>query len=229
MAITLVFSAEAASANGLNVTTTADDGTGGDFAIIGSASSNPASLVISDSETNTYTSHTASNSGSVRAQLHSVEDADVGASHTATVGTGGEFPTIFFAIFAGVHLTAGFDQENGGTSASSTTCATGNITPAIGDLMVSVLAVDSADETSYAPSSGWTTFGSGFVEEGNSWGGHAAWKIATTTDAQGCTWTASGGTPATMAARIASFLPADGGGGGGGTTNRFLSLLGAGV
>lgn len=186
-----------------------------------------APAAISDSKSNTWTGLTAKTFATNQTtQIFYVANPTVGTSHTFTVtGT-----SIFFAMtvyaFSGVVTTSPFDQQNGGTSTSSTALSTGNITPSVnGSLIVTgfgsganlstlgYVAVDSDVASIFSQGDGvWNN-------SSNYYGSWAAWGVQTTAAAIHATWSTFGGSGvnANGTAVIASFKPATATGGGGTT------------
>jgi hypothetical protein len=126
----------------------------------------------------------------------------VGTGHTFTNSGAFNYSSICAAAFSGVKTTSPFDQQNG-AGASSTTLATGSVTPSENnELVVTHLSFSGAGLP--------TSINGGFTEtndvefgSGNNYGSTMAYLVQTTATAANPTWTRTNSSP--MSARIATF------------------------
>jgi hypothetical protein len=156
MAFALVVNTGAGSTTANNVTTSAIDTTGASLIVCAVGSTHGVSANVSDSKSNTWSSLTLRQpSSGVRHRLWYVASPVVGTGHTFTVTTSGGAPAICVTAWSGAH-TSPFDVENGATTNSGTSLATGSITPSENDELV--IAGISNDTAASA-----RTIGSGFT------------------------------------------------------------------
>lgn len=204
MAIALVSSAGAAGTDS-SVTTSAIDTTGATLLVVGIAKDSGGTISLSDSKGNSWTALTATTQGSTRCILYYAANPTVGGSHTFSNTGAFNYSSICVAAFSGVATTTPFDQENG-AGASSTTLATGSVTPTEdNELVITHLA--------FSGSGLPTSIDGGFTETndvefggGNNYGSTMAYLIQTTAAAANPTWTRTNSNP--MATRIATFKAA---------------------
>ena len=186
------------------ITTDAIDTTGCSLLVV-AISCNHASAgesTITDSKSNTWVELTERESGSY-IQLVYAKNPTVGTNHTFSwAGTGGKaYPTLMVAGFNRTDTSANADQENGATSASASTLATGSITPTTANQLI---------VTAVSHGQGSVTIDSGFTEIADVGqvgaqhvAGAMAYKVQTSAAAVNPTWNAGGA--GTIAAAIASF------------------------
>lgn len=205
MAIALVTHTLAQSADTNTVTTSSIDTTGADLLVVAVTWSTGGTFTnLTDSKTNTWTQLTAKTASGVSTSFFYAKNATVGSGHTFSANGTAFFPSIAVAAFSGSDLTAPVDVENGGTTASGTSLATGSVTPgqdnelvifACGDAWTGTIAVDVGSITDQAAIVGGTAFALAM-----------AYQIQTTATARNPSWSWS---PAARAeAVIATFKAA---------------------
>ncbi len=202
--------AGAGSAN--TVTTGAINTTGATLLVMGTSQCSLATCsgvlgAPTDSKGNTWTPLTTQTQGGAVSKIYYSKNPTVGASHTFTFAGTSIFPSISVAAFSGADITSPFDQQSGGVQASSTTSATGNITP----LNTSELWVSSscqgAAQTTVVPGNGTAPASSSInYSAGVHFGVALSYKIQTSIVTEQETWTYSAAIPS--AVTIASFKAA---------------------
>jgi lysophospholipase L1-like esterase len=208
----LVAHAEAgASGSNDTVTSSSIDTTGADILFVYVTDYQAASLgTVTDSRSNTWTALTAHAAASFsRGRWYYAKNATVGSGHTFTYSGTSVFPSICALAFSGSDTTAPADQENGATSASGTTLATGSVTPGQDNELVLAGFTFASTGTPITAPSGYTDVG-GSDFGGNHFGSWVAYKIQTTATATNPSFTKSGGA-SDLAAVVATFKAAGGG------------------
>lgn len=204
MAFALIAHTFAVSAAGDGVTTPAINTTGADILVVG-ISDIGGSGTITDSKGNTWTPLSLATQGSLHARLVYAKSPTVGSGHTFTVTDTGGFPSIYVAAFSGSNLSAPFDQENTGTSASGTTVQPGSITPSADNELIVTMEATNSTPKPYSIDSGFVITDSS-NNAGSNFAGALACLIQTSAAAVNPTWTMSQSLG--QAATIASFKAA---------------------
>lgn len=186
-------------------TTTAIDTTGANLIVVSVSGVSSTAVTVSDSKGNTYTSLTRRENSSpvVFNQLWYVYNPTVGSGHTFTVGGANTYSAIAVMAFSGA-IASPADQENGATSSSGTSIATGSITPSQNNEIV-IAGICRENSTNGALDSGFTYLDVPYVGA-VSMGGGIGYKIQTAAAAvnPSFSWTTS----AANAASIESFKAA---------------------
>src|SRR6185503_6438149 len=121
MAIALVASVAAGSADSNAITTGAVDTSGANLIVISAATFGTADGVPTDSKGNTYSPLTSSTVSSEYNRLWYCSSPVVGTNHTFTLSVPGGYPAIAVMAFSGAKTSASpVDQENGATATSAT-------------------------------------------------------------------------------------------------------------
>ncbi len=103
--------------------------TGADLLIASVADEGATAPVVTDSKVgNTWHQLSERDSATGRTTLYWCTPVSVGAGHTVTATTTGGFPSIVVYAFSG-SAASPFDQENGASSNSASSLATGSVTP----------------------------------------------------------------------------------------------------
>lgn len=177
-------------------TTASCNTTGATLLVVSIAYTNlSATYTISDSKSNTWTCLTAkSQVGDGGTQLCYAFSPTVGTSHTFSVAISpstSQRATIGAMAFNNTLSGSGvFDQQTGGTGAS-TTCAAGSLTPAVaGELFVTGLTGNGLSATSLTINSSYTIPTGGTNTA--TWDSGMAYFVDSTTTAQNPTWTIAG-------------------------------------
>lgn len=187
-----------------------------------------AAPVITDSQSNTWTSLTAQSvSGNQRSFLAYVANPTVGIGHTFTLTGSGSSPLILASAWSGIVAASPFDQQNGNAAAgSATTIQAGSITPGSnGELLIAACVTGAGIATTgnvqidYQVSSIYNGGCSWVAVVGSSWGAYLAFGNQVTAAATNPTWTLvqGTGTNSNMTSHIASFKAATAASGGGTT------------
>lgn len=213
MSFTLLTHTSKGSVAGASITTDAIDSTGANLLLIGVSEylGNGGTWTVSDSKSNALTQLTAHEiASSQRSQLtYAKNPSSVGSGHTATdTVSQNSFPTVHFAAFSGADTTASADQENGATTASTTSLATGSVTPSADNELIIAHISLFASVTNLAIDSGFTILDP-IDKTANHMGGAIAYKIQTTAAAENPTW--SWTTAVQACASIATFKAAPSG------------------
>lgn len=191
-----------------NTTTSAIDTTGADFLIVCLSYLTSSAPALSDSKSNSWTGLTISSSVSGSTKIFYSVPTSVGSGHTFTATTGNFFGTISAAAFSGALQSGPFDQENGANNSSTTTLATGSVTPSVANELIIASPMCTNGRTFTIDSSfSITTQANGGASD---FSGGIAYLIQTSASAVNPTWTQSG-SAAQMAAAIATFKAAGGG------------------
>ena len=210
MAIALVASTSAGSADSLSNFTTLGITTTGATLLVAAVSEYEGSITggstVSDSKANTWTPLTLWVEGGASSEqvrlFYTVPDAaHVGAAHTFTcVSAGLAYSVLTVAAFSGTHASAPFDQQNG-AEAVAITIQAGSVTPSQpGELILAALAHEG---TVTAIDSGLTILETVAVAGGAHIGGALAWVVQGTAGAINPTWTLASAT--SVSAAIATF------------------------
>jgi hypothetical protein len=110
----------------------------------------------------------------------------VGTGHTFTANSPAGYPSCSVAAFNNTDTTANADQENGATSASAATLATGSVTPSVdNELIVAGVAHDQASQTI---NSGFTIAANQPYLASNHIGSALAYLVQTTAAPVNATW-----------------------------------------
>ena len=202
MSYAAIADAEAVSTNSTSVTTTGVDSTGADLiTVVGSVYSalDPA---ITDSKGNSYTGHNVYRQVFSTTQIFHCSNPTVGASHTVT-NTGG-YPSVGVSFWSGSHATP-FDQQNGGTAASSPVSA-GSVTPSEdNELLITGYSDGTVAGSCNSIPTGFTSLGTLDATANANGVGHA-YEIQTTATARTPSW---GFTSASeLSAAVATFKAA---------------------
>lgn len=160
------------------------------------------SPTVSDAKGNTWTPLTARNNG-WHHRLYYVKNASVGAGHTFTVAAG--YPAFIVHAFAGSHLTAPFDGENGATGGTPGPVAAGSVTPSVNGALV--LTGFSSNATTGVTVSGGLTQTTKAAVGGVCVFASTGYLVQTTAAAINPAWSIGGGSD-TIAVGIAAFKPA---------------------
>lgn len=208
MAIALVTNVEASASGSQNVTTGSIDTTGANLIVIAACTYNLGSgPTVTDSKSNTWaplTKYQLANATTLR--LYYCENPTVGSGHTFTVSTSLDYPSVCVAAFSGVKTSSSFDVENGTANASSSTIATGSVTPSEdNELVITGFCFGNTGTASI--DNGFTITGQKQYNSSVNMGGALAYKIQTTAAAVNPTWTISG-SPFQLATGIATFKAA---------------------
>lgn len=187
------------------VTTTGVDTTGANLIVLSLSCLAGASLTVSDSKGNTWTALTTRNDSIGQETLYYCLAPIVGASHTFTATSGSQtFPSLYAAAFSSGTPSPSLDQQNGGTTTSTSTVASGSITPTVSkSLIVSGLEFFNGGLPSV--NSGLTITDRIDSVGGQWFGGAMAYLIQSTAAPVNATWSNAGFQNA--AAAIASFKP----------------------
>lgn len=197
----------AADTTSAGFATTAGINTTGANLIVISASwfiGTTAEVTISDSNGNTWTALTGSTGGGTwRNRLYYCSSPVVGSGHTFTATGASTASVIAVQAWSNMSTSSPFDQQNGGSNASSSTVATGSITPSQANTVV-ILGYTTNNNRSFSSfSDGTYTSSDTQAGVGGTATGGMGYKILTSASAQNITITFSGA--CTNAARIASF------------------------
>lgn len=207
MAFSLV--ANTGAATGGSTTTSAINTTGANLIII-ACSGNGVVASPTDSKSNTWTALTSRTSGVIGAtRIFYCLNPTVGSGHTFTCASG--FPTVTVTAWSGAATSSVFDVENGATSSSATSLATGSVTPANANSLI-IAAIGMSDQMTGtgAINGGFTVANAIYGQPGVTEGGGQAYLIQTSAAAANPTW--SNWSPAgSCAAAIAVFKAAGGG------------------
>lgn len=185
------------------VTTGAIETTGADLLIVvvGRYQAESAASLI-DSKGNSWTELTQSEEvGSARCSIFYCQGGTVGLNHTFTYEGTSVYVSVAVAAFSGSAATP-FDQENGASSPSTNSLATGSITPSEDNELVIAGFSSNSGETISINASMTITDQEPYVG-GNSFSVALAYIIQTTAGAINPSW--SWTSTAAAAARIASF------------------------
>lgn len=216
MAWTLVANVNAPSTVSNSVTSSSINTTGADLIVISvskfaQTGVNVAGGTVSDNKGNTWTGLTAKNTTNSCARLFYCYSPTVGSGHTFShsQGPGGASGSDAFAVLAVMAfssaITSPFDVQNGGTTASGTSLATGSITPSVsGALLVSAGCFNNASNTMSIDNSFNQVLNSAYAA-GLRMAAAAAWKEHTS-GAINPTWSWSGARDSAVV--IAAFKPA---------------------
>lgn len=163
---------------------------------------------MADSKGNTWSKLTERAGTFLRVQIHYVANPSVGTLHTFTATeSGGGALTSEIAAFSDAITTSPFDQQNGATSDSTSTLATGSITPGQNSELI-IAGLTDAYTGTVSINGGFTiTNQQPFVSSPTQWGSALAYLIQTTATAANPTWTS--GVVDAMSAAIASFKNAN--------------------
>jgi len=178
-----------ATCGGTNGCTTSGANTTGATLIVASVTNFSASAPTTptDSKGNTWTPLTDRVSGTtLHNRLFYTVPTSVGSGHTFTDTDTGDFPGMTVLAFSGTAASSPFDVQNGGTTTSGTTLASGSITPSLNN--------DSSFATPIGINEGTT---------GGNEGNYMSYLIQNPAAAVNPTWTCT----APRAASIASFKP----------------------
>lgn len=205
---TFVSIANVAASSGDNhsVVTGAIDTSGADLivAIVGEYSVN-AAAVVTDSKGNTWTALTSyQTSNQDKVTLWYTQPTSVGSGHTFTVtDAASTIPAIAVSAWSGSTPIAVFDQQNGNTSPSGTTCSPGSITPSSANSLV-ITGFTAVSDGAGAPTvdSGFALLANALVNGATGVSAAIAYKITGSTPSNPI-WTNAAG--ASTAAAIASF------------------------
>lgn len=200
----------AGSTDNRNVTTSGVDTSGANFIVIAVADIAGGGYTLSDSKGNTFTftgtEYAVANGNRIRCYYK--VNPTVGSAHTFTVSglTGNIFPSIQATAFSGAKISSPFDQQIGATNGSSSTLATGSITPGQADeLIITAVAGGSSTGAAYSVDSGFTLIDGILLGSGLHFGLAVAYKIQTAAAAVNPTWTQ--GTTTSIADTVFSFKP----------------------
>lgn len=206
--------ASKATAAGNSVTTSAIDTTGANLLVLGVTYLFSDASTPTDNKSNMWHKLTAySQGGTSFTTIWYAYNANVGAGHTFTAPSAGNYPCISVAAFSGANATAavfeaGTDSGLGKSVSSGGTCQPGAVAAAsAGDLYVSI-AGGYVDATLSID-----TGSSGFIllaqdgSGGQDIYGGIAYLLATNTSPVNPTWTATG-SPANLCTAIAAFAKA---------------------
>ncbi len=205
-----------------DITTTAIDTTGADLlAVVLAWYQAVADPTLVDSASNSWTGRTKYRSTNRSVQVLYVQAPTTSATHTFTASTGGagEYPTICISAWSGSVATP-YEAENGATTSSATSLATGSASPTTTDLFITGCA--------QGGTSGSLTLSAGFTATetfiGTSFAVEGGMGYATSASAQSATWNFASNEAAVT---IAAFK----GTGGGATRGLFMTppLSGAGI
>lgn len=179
--------ASAGSSDGNSVTTSGVNTAGVDLIVLAVASYQAvADPTISDSKGNTWTPRTSYASDVSKLKIYYAVNPTVGSGHTFTASQSGSYPSIIVLGFSGSHATP-FDQENGNTSASASSLATGSVTPTEDNELIIMAACHSADISSCDEGTGGPLLVA--YVNGEHFAGGADAEIQTTAAAINPTWT----------------------------------------
>jgi len=180
-----------AAIGGNNPTTSAIVTTGANLIVVLVTEYLSAASTLSDSKGNTWTSLTAKVVGSHSATtLFYCLNPTVGSGHTFTLA-GGLFQGLFIQAWSGAAASSAFDAQNGATSASASSLATGSVSPVEdNELIVS----GTCHYTSTGPSvnSSFTISDSAPYSAGVNLAGSMAYLVQTTKAAVNPTWSWTG-------------------------------------
>ena len=199
-----ISTAAGGSTNGNSHTTVGADTTSAKLIVLGVADYSAATAgTPTDSQSNTWkVLNTYTASGSVRIRLFYCAYPKTNASHTFTYSVTGSYPSIGALWFSGQVPSEPFDKQNGG-SGTSTTLATGSVTPTFSnELLVTAVGNNNSDTSSIDSSFNLTAQVSFANAQRFALG--MAYKIQTSAGAENPTWTLASGANAN-AATIASF------------------------
>jgi hypothetical protein len=215
------------AANGAPTTVTTDpiDTTGLDTVIIGVSdfsAGTPDGAWITDTSSGGSNSFgqlsgaAAVGTTNTRVRVYYCRGCVVGTGHTFTYAAPATsvatYPTIMVLACSGGNMVAITDQQNGATTTSAATLATGSVTPTEDNELV-VTVVASLDSGVLTAPTGYTLADRASYAAGIAIGGALAYRIQTTATATNPSWTFSTTTEAS--AGVGSFKAAAGGGGGG--------------
>lgn len=208
--MTYALIATCAAAGGVNGATTGNANmTGANLLVMPCNSYKDATEpTYSDSEGNTYTALTTYTGGVfLRTRFRYSANPTVSSSMNATATGTGSYSSIILMGFSGAHATP-FDQQNGGTATSSTTQASGSITPTEdNELIVTMAAHGSATSDITSVDSSVTITANLNYGSGQNFSTACGYKIQTTAAAINATWT-RGNNSDDFTAVIASFKAA---------------------
>lgn len=138
MAVALVSSIVSQGTSGA-VTSSAIDTTGATLLVLVLISyASATESTISDSKGNTWTQRTAYINGTLeRTRIYYCASPTVGSGHTFAASGTGSFPAIAVSAYSGTAASSPYDVEAGTQNSSTTSKATGSVTPSQnGDLLV---------------------------------------------------------------------------------------------
>ena len=193
------------------VTTSGIDTSGADFIVVNVAwDAGAATPSITDSNSNSWTILNIYTAATHKSAMWYKQAPTVGAAHTFTASGTNVYPSMGVLAFSG-SVASPFDQQNGAND-SSTTLATGSITPTENnELIVTGFGIFNPG-TPVSIDSGFTLVDSINFSSGNYYGSATAYLIQTTASAVNPTWTRTNSNH--MTASIASFKAAAAGGAG---------------
>lgn len=190
---------------GNSVTTSGITTTGANLIVISCAWYTAATfeVTISDSNGNTWTALTGSSANNYRSRIYYCVSPVVGSGHTFTASGTGTAPSISVQAWSGMSTSSPFDQQNGATTPSTSSLATGSITPSQANTVVITAAAWDGSRNYSSLSGGFTTTDNISDLASNHAGGAMGYLILTSATPTNPTWTVSGST--VICARIASF------------------------
>ena len=159
-------------------------------------------VAVTDNFGNTYMMLTKNANAQVANRLYYCKNPIVGSGHTFTATGGPAFFAISVLALAGaVTIVDPFESQNGANSASSSTLATGSVTPSVaGSLVVAGLTFDNNAAGAVSIDNGLSAISTAY-NAGVSMGTGIAWKIQT--GAVNPTWNITNFSP--IAASVAVF------------------------
>lgn len=204
MSFSLIAHTKGASPNTNSVTSPGIDTTGANLliAVIGELSTAGSPCVMSDSKSNTWHSLTTKATTLSRCTIFWSTPSSVGASHTFTATGSGNFPSICVQAWSGALTPSPFDVENGAVNSSTSSLATGSVTPSQDNELV--VAAFGATESYSSITLSFTLSDSQAYSGGVNLASGAAYLVETTATAKNPTWSFTGG-PSDAAAAIATF------------------------
>jgi hypothetical protein len=205
----------ASSTNDKSVTTPAIDSSGSTLLVwaLNAYDSGFTPGEFSDSKGNTWTSLTGHATGNYNTIIRYVNSATptVGSSHTISYGAAvSRYPAACLFAFSGT-VTSPFDVENGSSSASASSLATGSVTPGQDNELVFTVYGGDNDSVTPTINGGFTASGFSASSSGLAASVAVAYLVQTTATAANPTWTKNSGTSA-ITTGIATFKGTAGGG-----------------
>jgi hypothetical protein len=154
--------------------------------LVGFNQADGSSTAISDSKSNSWTGLTALNAGG-EARIFYVESPTVGTGHTVSCAQ--SYAYVAMSAWSG-GTTTSFDQENGATSASATSLASGSITPSEdNELLISCIGLGGTATGLTADTGiGFTALVTRNAVSGVNYGGGVSYQIQTTATARNPSW-----------------------------------------
>jgi hypothetical protein len=206
MAIALVANGSAISADTNTAVTSAMNSSGANFVVgVGSALSN--AQTFTDNQASSWVAGTNGSgvgNGLVISYARSITQS---TAHTVTDSAGGNFPSVYAAVFSGVS-TNNFDQASSGTATASTSVSPGSVTPTQNNELIITGVTTASSNAVFSIDSGFTILGQFAFVSGAAFGGAMAYKVQGVAAAVNPTWTVTSSAASDMRSQIITFIAA---------------------